>query len=276
MNDFLISVIIPTYNRAHVLRRAIESVFKQNYKNFELIIVDDGSDDDTQMLLAQYSNIHIIKTSNQGVSSARNIGIQAAKGEWIAFLDSDDEWMENKLLKQVNYIQHHPEFKLVHGDEIWIRNGKRVNPKLKHQKGGGDQFFASLKLCAISPSVALIHKSLLNQFSLFREDYPCCEDYDLWLKITAQYKIGYIEEQLIKKYGGHEDQLSRKYKAMDFWRIKSIDWVIQNLDLSLEKKENALQELKIKCTILLKGYAKHANEGEDYLCIKDIYSSYFS
>lgn len=274
--DKLVSVIIPTFNRASVLERAIESVLAQTYKNYELIIIDDGSTDNTEEVLNKYSEYKIIKTHNNGVSIARNIALKESNGSWIAFLDSDDEWLPDKLAKQITFIEKDPHCLLVHGDEIWIRNGVRVNPKNKHKKGGGDQFLTSLKLCAISPSVALISKTLLTKFGGFRTDYPVCEDYDLWLKITSEEEIGYIDSHLIKKYGGHDDQLSSKYKAMDYWRIKSIDYVLKNMELSPDKEEAALEEIFKKCKILLKGYEKYGNTKEHYREIKKIFEYYFS
>lgn len=272
----LVSVIIPTFNRAHSLNKAIDSVLSQTYKDFELIIIDDGSTDDTSQILKAYQDISIFKTENNGVSKARNIGIQKAKGKWISFLDSDDVWLKDKLMKQVDFAKQNPSINLIHGEEIWIRNGKRVNPKFKHQKGGGDQFIPSLKLCAISPSTVMLKKELLMKMGLFREDYPCCEDYDLWLKITSQNDVGFIDDFLIEKYGGHKDQLSQKYKAMDYWRVKSIDWVLNNIELNTDKKQAALDGLFNKCKILIKGYEKHGNTNEHYREVKSIFGYHFS
>lgn len=276
MNSPKVSIIIPTFDRAHVLSRAIDSVLGQTFKDYELIIVNDGSTDNTKQLLNRFSEIKIIHTQNFGVSSARNTGLTHAKGEWVAFLDSDDEWLPEKLEKQINFTLENPDIKLVHGDEVWIRNGVRVNPKYKHAKGGGDQFSSSLKLCVISPSVALIKKELLDEFFGFRNDYPVCEDYDLWLKITQKYPIGYIDDHLINKYGGHNDQLSQKYKAMDYFRIKSIDHILKNHDLSPKQEEAALEEIFSKCKILIKGYEKHGNTNTDYREILSIFKYYFS
>lgn len=275
MSSTFVSVIIPTYNRASVLKRAINSVLNQTYKNIELIIIDDGSTDETQELLDQL-NLESIKTTNGGVSKARNLGIQQAQGKWLAFLDSDDEWLPEKLEKQIAFSNANPNINIIHGEEIWIRNGVRVNPKHKHKKGGGDQFLPSLKLCAISPSTVMLKKSIFNEHILFREDFPCCEDYDLWLRLTSVMNVGFIDEFLIKKYGGHEDQLSQKYKAMDYWRVKSIDWIFKNRDLSTERKNAALEELFKKSKVLLKGYEKHDNTGEHYREIKYIMENYFS
>lgn len=260
------SVIIPTFNRAHTLERALESVLAQTFKDFELIVVDDGSTDNSLEVLNRFalnpSKVKIYSQNNFGVSAARNFAVEKAKGEWLAFLDSDDEWLKDKLQLQYNYIQEHKklnDYPLVHGEEIWIRNGKRVNPKKKHQKGGGDQFAPNLKLCAISPSVAVMKRSVFHELGGFREDYPACEDYDLWLKLTSLYEVGFIEVPLVNKYGGHADQLSHKYKAMDYWRVKSIAWILQNRKLTEEKKELAARTLQEKAKILLQGYEKHQN-----------------
>lgn len=271
----LVSVIIPTFNRAHVLKRAIDSVYNQTYKNIELIIVNDGSTDDTLQLLEQYE-AKVFTTKNQGVSAARNLGIKIATGQWIAFLDSDDQWLLDKIEKQINYSLINPHINIIHGDEIWIRNGKRVNPKNKHKKGGGDQFFACVKLCAISPSVVILKKEIFDDIGLFDENYPCCEDYDLWLRITSKMEVGYLDDFLINKYGGHEDQLSRKYKAMDYWRVKSLDNILKSDELSNEKYQLAKEELKIKANILLKGYEKHNNYSAEYEEVKGIFNFYFS
>ncbi len=253
-----VSVIIPTFNRSHIIERAIQSVVDQNYKNIELIIVDDGSVDNTKEIVSKYDCIYI-KTENHGVSHARNQGVDKASGEWIAFLDSDDQWLPKKLESQLSYLNENPNCEFIHTNEIWIRNGVRVNPNKKYKKAGADQFIPSLKLCAISPSTVLMSKKLFFKHGGFREDYPCCEDYDLWLKITSEIEVGYLEEFHINKFGGHEDQLSHKYKAMDYYRVKSLYWILKNKSLSNIKKEALLKVLNKKCEILIKGFIKHNN-----------------
>lgn len=269
----VVSVIIPTYNRASSVVKAVESVLSQTYKDYEIIVVDDGSCDETEIVLKDFP-IKYYKTKNLGVSHARNFAVSKSNGEWIAFLDSDDIWLKDKLEKQVNFIQDNPNIYLVHSDEIWIRKGIRVNPHKKHKKGGGDQFIPSLKLCAISPSAVMIYKNKFIELGGFNEDYPCCEDYDLWLKFTSLYEVGFIDEYLLEKYGGHEDQLSHKYIAMDFWRIKSLDWILKNRELDSLKRNETLKVLKKKSEILIKGYIKH-NNLDNLDCVQNIYSLHF-
>jgi len=257
----LFSIIIPTFNRSSVIERAIESVLNQSFTDFELIIVDDGSTDETKTLLNKYENrIQYIYQENKGVSAARNLGVKEAKGKWLAFLDSDDEWLNKKLELQNKYIENNPGIKIVHGNEIWIRNGVRVNQMKKHAKGGGDQFIRSLDLCLISPSTVALRKDLYCELGGFREDFVVCEDYDLWLKITHQYEVGFIEEDLIKKYGGHEDQLSRQFYGMDLWRVKSIVSLLKESSLEINQRETALKVLNKKMKVLEKGALKHQNK----------------
>jgi len=256
----MISVIIPTYNRAHLLPRALDSILSQSCLPNEIIVVDDGSNDDTSALMTSvYPEIVFIQQSNTGVSCTRNVGIKRVTGEWIAFLDSDDEWFPEKLEVQMNAFYKNPELKICHTNEIWIRNGTRVNPKKKHEKFGGWIFQKCLPLCCISPSSVIIHKSIFDEVGLFDDSLLVCEDYDLWLRITARNPVLYIEKPLLRKYGGHNDQLSRKYWGMDRFRIKSLEKIIYSKELS-ESDENAAKKmLTEKIHILIQGAKKHGN-----------------
>lgn len=257
--EIKVSVIIPTYNREDVLKRAINSVLSQTYKNYELIIVDDGSTDKTKNLISANENIIYLYQQNQGVSAARNFGVCKSKGKFIAFLDSDDEWHPEKLEKQIRFLENDNSLRAVHTNELWVRNGISVNQPKRFKKGGGDQFIACLDHCIIAPSSILIEKTLFNLLGGFRNDYEVCEDFDLWLKLTSLYRIGHIEEDLITKYGGHEDQLSTRFVAMDYWRIKSLDWVSANRNLSAQQVLSCKKVILKKAKILLKGYKKHNN-----------------
>lgn len=256
-----ITAIIPTFNRAHTLNRALESVLKQTIPCKEIIVVDDGSTDNTEKLLAPYREkklIKYIKTENRGVSAARNVAIAEAEGDWVSFLDSDDEWLEDKNEKQLQCFEE-TGLPLIHGEEIWIRRGKRVNPKNKHKKFGGDIFTKCLPLCLISPSASMIKKSVLKSIGFFDEDFIVCEDYDLWLRFTLKHQVGFVETPIIKKYGGHEDQLSAKYKAMDYYRVKSMRNILQQNKIEDSIRELIKEEMREKCRILLNGYEKHQN-----------------
>ena len=253
-----VDVIIPTYNRKEFLKQAIQSVQRQSYKNWNLFIVDDGSTDGAaSSSFGKKINVLTLKY-NQGVSYARNQGIKQGKADWIAFLDSDDEWLPQKLERQIEYAKNH-QYSLIHCNEVWFKNGKILNQKKKHKKQGGRIFIPSVQLCCISPSAVLIKRSLFKKVGLFREDFPVCEDYELWLRVTSHYNVGFIDEPLLIKRGGHEGQLSKKYFAMDYWRVKALYPYLMDKNLSQEEKEKVRKTLLAKCKILLKGYVKHKN-----------------
>lgn len=260
-----ISVIVPTYNRASVLQRALQSVQQQSYPHFELCVVDDGSTDATRALVAdKFPSAQYIYQENKGVSSARNLGVANTQGEWLAFLDSDDEWLLNKLAAQVAVIEQDSSCSLVHTDEIWIRNGVRVNPMHKHEKHGGEIFSRCLPLCAISPSSVLLRRQLFAEVGGFNESLVACEDYDLWLKICSRYPVSYIDTPLLKKYGGHQDQLSRQHWGMDRFRIEALENFIhsdsfQN-SINLQQRKETLAILIEKCRIMSHGAAKRGKE----------------
>ena len=244
------SVIIPVFNRENFIKRAVESVLNQSYKNFELIVVNDGSTDKTLDVIKNYP-IKIISQENRGVSSARNRGIKASYGDIITFLDSDDEWKKDKLKIQANFFMNNPEYKIHQTDEIWIKNGKFLNKKRIHQKKEGYIFYDSLHLCLISPSAVAIKREIFDEVGLFREDFEVCEDYELWLRITKKYPVGFSPEKMVIKHGGHKDQLSQKYFAMDRWRVKAL------LPFCDDKK--ALEVAIKKCEILVNGAKKRKN-----------------
>jgi glycosyltransferase involved in cell wall biosynthesis len=255
-----ISVIIPTWNRASRLASALQSVFAQRLPPAEVIVVDDGSTDDTHRLVhSQFPQTHYIYQQHNGVSSARNTGIQAATGDWIALLDSDDRWLPEKLELQSESIRARPEYKICHCDEIWIRNGQRVNPMKKHAKRGGNIFRHCLPLCVISPSAVMIQRDLLTEIGLFDERLPACEDYDLWLRISALHPVLYIDKPLIIKEGGHSDQLSRHHWGMDRFRIHALENILASDTLDAANHAAALATLLDKLAIVIRGAVKHGN-----------------
>ena len=255
--DFQVSVIIPTYNRAAVLGRAIDSVLAQTLPVSEIIVVDDGSGDDTQALLRRaYPQCRVICQPNLGISAARNRGIAAARNEWLAFLDSDDEWLPGKLEAQWAALQASPECRLCHAEEIWIRNGKRVNAMNKHAKTGGSIYQRCLPLCVISPSAAIIHRDVFRDYGGFDESLPACEDYDLWLRICARESVAFVPTPQIQKYGGHDDQLSRRYWGMDRFRIVALEKILEEGCLSPEDEKATLKTIIEKSSILSSGARK--------------------
>lgn len=254
----LFSVVIPSHNRYERLRAAVASVLNQSFTDYELIVVDDGSNDNTPDIAVEYAGrLKYIWQQNLGVSSARNAGVEAGDSRYIAFLDSDDLWLPNKLEEQLRFTKQNSGFKISQCCEIWIRRGRRVNPGERHKKPEGFIFAQSLELCLISPSAVIMERSLLRDYGLFKNELPACEDYDLWLRITAHEKVGLLNENLVIRYGGHSDQLSARFWGMDRFRLYSVIKLLQNdANLSPAYKKQAVQSAKKRIEVLLKGAEK--------------------
>jgi len=234
---------------------AIGSVLAQSFSDFELIVVDDGSTDDTRHVLAAFPQISVIRTENRGVSAARNMGVAHARGDMIAFLDSDDLWLPEKLHIQHDFMKNPPGIRICQTEESWIRNGKRVNPKKRHKKPDGEIFFRSLELCLVSPSAVMMEKSLFEETGGFDETLPACEDYDLWLRIGRTLPVPLIPKALTIKRGGHADQLSRQ-PGLDLFRVRSLDKLLAGGLLTDEQAEAARKVRDEKSAIFEAGREK--------------------
>lgn len=278
LKEKLVSIIIPIYNRKEFLTRALNSIFSQTVGNYEILVVDDASSDDLLAALfslpfpkEQKEKIRYFRNSqNFGVSYSRNVGIKNAKGDCIAFLDSDDEWVETKLQLQLDYFSAHS-YRVVHSEEIWIRDGVRVNPKKKYKKSGGDLFLRSLHFSFIAPSSVIFKREVFEEYGLFDESLPVCEDYDLWLRILSCEEFGFIDSPLVIRYAGHADQLSQKYEAMDQYRVVSLLKLWGRQDLSNKQRCIIKDTILFKLKILLSG-AKKREKYEDIAR----YQAYFS
>lgn len=258
-----VSVVVPTFNRAELVQRALRSVVAQTRPAEQVIVVDDGSTDDTGRLVQQnFGAVDYLAQENRGVSAARNRGIEVATGEWIALLDSDDEWLPQKLERQFEYLEQEPAHRVCHTDEIWIRRGRRVNPRLKHAKQGGWIFRHCLPLCAISPSSVLIHRSVFDEVGLFDETLPACEDYDLWLRVCSRWPVLYVPEQLVVKHGGHEDQLSNRVPGLDRYRIQALEGLLGSAALGNDDRQAAIDMLIDKIDIYAAGAHKRGRVDE--------------
>ncbi|MDL2226129.1 glycosyltransferase family 2 protein [Deltaproteobacteria bacterium OttesenSCG-928-M10] len=257
----LISVIIPAFNREAVVGRAVNSVLAQDYPHFELIVVDDGSTDNTGALLAplaESGRLKYFKQANRGVSAARNRGLREAGGRFIAFLDSDDEWLPGKLSAQAAYFQENPGSLIVQTQERWIRNGRRVNPKFKHLKKAGDIFLESVELCLISPSAVMLRRELLDEVGLFDEELAAAEDYDLWLRVLARHPAGLIDRELVIRYGGHDDQLSAG-PGLDRFRVMALEKILRE-PLSRERRLAVEKEMARRRAIYENGRLRRLKE----------------
>lgn len=270
-----VSVVVPTHNRAERLADTLRSVLNQTLQDFELIVVDDGSTDDTSKVVQSFPRVQYISMKeNHGVSKARNEGLTHAKGRYICFLDSDDLWDEKKLQVQVQWMEENADCQVCYTDEIWIRRGVRVNQMNKHRKYSGNIFRHCLSLCIVSPSSAMLRAGLLDEVGNFDESLPACEDYDLWLRIAVKYPFHFIEEPLIIKQGGHADQLSRKYWGMDRFRVAALEKLLNQNLLDGERLTLTRSALVEKCSVLIQGFVKRGKKEEElhYRALVEKYS----
>ncbi len=252
-----VSVIIPTFNRASRLVEAIRSVQDQTFEDWELIVVDDGSTDDTEFAVRTISDrrIRYLPASHRGVSAARNAGIAQSCARWICFLDSDDRWTPRKLARQLEVLEAEPEWRAVYTNEIWYRHGRRVNQRHRHQKYSGAIFRWCLPLCIISPSSIMLERQLINEIGRFDESFVVCEDYELWLRLAARYPIRFLDELLIEKVGGHLDQLSHSTWGLDRFRVRALLKVFVQESLTPEQRLWTAGEIVRKSRILEQGFS---------------------
>jgi glycosyltransferase involved in cell wall biosynthesis len=257
-----VSVIIPTYNRAAMVTEAVASVAAQTYRDLEILVVDDGSTDGTGAALAAWPQVRLLRhATRRGVAAARNRGAAAARGEWLAFLDSDDLWLPDKLARQMAYLEERPGLFLCQTDETWVRRGVRVNKPLSHRKAAGRIFLPSLQRCLISPSAVILPRRLLSDHGGFDATLPAAEDYDLWLRLTWRHEVGLVDEPLVIKRGGHPDQLSAQW-GIDRWRIQALVKLLQDQDLPEADARAARRTLAAKCAIYAQGCEKRG-KGEE-------------
>ena len=265
----LVSVIIPTYNRKELVRRAIQSVLAQSFSKYSLIVVDDGSTDQTDKILKEFkgAKIHFYRQDHKGVAAARNLGIKEARGEFIAFLDSDDTWHPKKLEVQMEFFRKNPEAMIAQTEEEWIRDGRPLKPQKKHKQHSGNIYRECLPLCIVSPSAVMMRRELFDKVGYFDDRLPACEDYDMWLRVAARYPIYLIEGKLTIKYGGHADQLSRTVGQLDKYRIQSMRKLLDGKILNPEQRKWTIEELKYKGKIYGEGCLKHGktDEGNEIL-----------
>lgn len=259
----MVSVVIPTFNRCAQVVEAVSSVMRQKVDALDIVVVDDGSADGTVDALRVFEPaIRVVKQPHGGVSAARNRGITLARYEWIAFLDSDDLWLPRKLSIQMEYLGHHPAIRICQTEEIWVRNGRRLNPRKYHKKPKGHCFDRLLDRCLVSPSAVIIHKSVFDEVGVFDEDLPACEDYDLWLRIGLRHAMGLVEEPLVIKRGGHPDQLSSTIPALDRFRIQALCNLLIRESLSADQKELVRRTLVHKVGVYSAGCMKRGRMDE--------------
>ncbi|UCF99790.1 MAG: glycosyltransferase family 2 protein, partial [Spirochaetaceae bacterium] len=192
----------------------------------------------------------------------RNAGAREAEGEYLAFLDSDDLWKPEKLSRQIAFFEEHPKIQICHTREIWQRGDRIVSQAGQKHRRSGYIFADSLKKCIIGPSTVMMRRELFEEFGGFREDLEIAEDYELWLRISAKYPVGYIDEPLVIKRGGHPGQLSEKYGQIEIFRIRALLRNLEEGTFTGEQRELAARELVRKCRIYAIGCEKRGKSEE--------------
>ena len=271
-DNFSVSVIIPTFNRVEYLPDALDSVYSQTHSVSEVIVVDDGSTDHTvEKLSPAYPSAQFLRQENQGVSSARNLGIAKASHPWIALLDSDDRWTPQKLEQQITHLSQNPSLRAVHTGEKWIRDGKEINIPASLDKSKDGLWERSLEKCIICPSSVLLHQSVFEKTGTFDPSLAICEDYDFWLRLLLTHEIGLIEEPLVHKYGGHPDQLSMSTWGLDRFRVQSLKKISGFENLTPRHRAQIYETIIRKTDLLIQGFKKHGKyeEAQRYQVQKD-------
>lgn len=255
----LVSVVIPTWNRAEAVCRAVASVLAQTYPALDVVVVDDGSTDDTAERLAALADPRLRVLGHdrcRGVAAARNTGLAAARGDYLALLDSDDLWLPEKIARLLAFARRHG-YQICQNQEIWMRGGRRVNPGLAQQKIGGAFFEAALARCLVSPSSVLFTREFCDTVGGFDESLPACEDYDLWLRALVRYPVGLLDELLTVRHGGRSDQLSAAFVGMDLFRIRSMVKLLGQPGLSIWHRDCIIKELERKTALYVRGCLKN-------------------
>lgn len=255
-----IIVVYDTASSQHSLR-TLEEITLQGLKEFPPWAEE-----------AIINKIKFVKSGRRGISSARNSGIMIASNPWLAFLDDDDEWLTDKMQRQANIIAESnppsmqlakqssthsaPKYSICHTSEKWLRNGRHLNQMNKHKPNGGKIYLKSIQLCSISPSSAVIHCGIFNKYGMFDEKMPVCEDFDMWLRITAYEEVLLVEDPLVIKYDGHANQLSHLYWGMDRFRIYALQKMLQDKNLIAKYREATEKSIKQRLSILAEGASK--------------------
>jgi len=251
-----------------MLAEAVQSVLSQTYENIELIVADDGSAQrPLDGIIGSDARLKYLPGPPRGAAAARNRGIRASTGEYVAFLDSDDLWNRKKLEHQLAAMIENPQAGLCYTDEIWLKDGKWLNQKKRHKKWGGWIFPFCLPLCIVSLSSAFFPKHVLDEIGPLNEGLPVCEDYEYWVRLSLRYQTVFLPQRLVTKRGGHEGQLSEKYWGIDRFRIKALVGILQHETLSPVQKEITANEIERKCHVVAGGARKRGfAERTDHYC----------
>ena len=247
-----VSVVIPAYNKANLTVKVVESVLNQTYKDIEIIVVDDGSTDDTRQLICAYGDkIKYVYKKNGGACSARNVGINLASGEYIGLLDCDDLYLPEKIKLSVDFLEKHPDFGFVHSAAYFTDDKDNILRIFSHYKSrrtgwiGKDLLFRDF----ICNSTVIVRKSCFKKVGFFDESIFTPGDWDMWLRLAENYKAGYIDKPLVSYRVSSGYNLSH-IEQMKKEEFKILDKAfLRNLDLNSYDKNKAISNIHYRCFI---------------------------
>lgn len=265
-----VSVIIPTYNRAKFLPRAIQSVKDQSFRDFELIIVDDGSTDETpQVVQSVAGDCRYIRKENGGSASARNAGIQESKGRYIAFLDSDDFWMPEKLAEQVKVLDANPKIGIVYA-RMPIINDKGETIGMKPAGVSGKNFKELLELWGDLPtSTVMTRRECFDKAGLFDTELTTMQDIDMWLRIARFYDLYEIEGKVLSYYCRHGDQITKNKMKVYCGLVKIYTKILDNFKEA--PRELMMQRIALNQYLISRLYY---NEGQYQKALRHFHEAF--
>lgn len=265
-----VTAVIPAYNAARYLRRAIRSVLAQTRAVDEIIVVNDGSTDETASLLSSYpAPVRCIHQSNAGAASARNAGIRASTTKWVALLDADDAWLPQKIERQIECALHHPHAGLIYSDAAVVASDGTIHGRFLDNKGpqSGWVFERLLESCFVLPSTALIRRDALLSSGLFTEGARYVEDYDLWLRLARNCEFQLVPGTLAL-YERQETSVSRNLSQM----ANSESRVLKNL-LQTELTPSQRQKVRRRLARNLFDLGYELRRSTPQACVEPVWES---
>lgn|SRR5690554_122731 len=256
----LVSVVIPTFNRADFIREAVESVLAQTYPNFEILVVDDGSTDDTREVLKAYSQeprLRYFYQENQGQSVARNYALSEARGDFVCFLDSDNRWLPHKLEVSLQAFQENPDVSVIYGDIITINEkGEEISRHNMRRYSGRITPYLFQDNC-VSMNTSMTRRQCFSEMGGLEAGRRAADDYELWLRFSARYKFLYISD-FLAEYRVMENQISSNKDR----RFQSNREIMENFVRRFPQALTPAEQREGWCRFHIRKGGYHASVGE--------------
>lgn len=262
-----VSAVIPAYNAARYLGEAIDSALAQTFRDLEIIVIDDGSTDDTARVVARYGgSVRSISQPNRGVSSARNRGIEESRGRYVAFLDADDVWMPAKLQRQLEALRENPQTRACYSAHLWVDD--RLAP-LRENRGPrrGTALEDLLRTGNVvgSPSSVIVERSIFSEVGGFSDAFSLCADWEMWVRIAARTEFAYINEPLVQ-YRVHADSMSRNVPLLEDESIRTLESGFAAPSTPLQIRKRRRSSLAHNYMVLAGSYFQARRIGDAFRC----------